>query len=149
MFDRDPGEIVAQAGAPGPERILDFGIRTGPWGDAYGANPGGLTLESFEREPNGIDMGALTPRLNEVLRTPSGQIELAPEYLFVDTDLLPEPPQPLWTGPWKWVVYTVDNPLVALALAARGADLVETDAILEMLSDPRLVRWPMVDEDHD
>ncbi len=38
---RDPAEIVAQAGAPGPERLLDLQIRTGPWGDAYGANPEG------------------------------------------------------------------------------------------------------------
>src|SRR6185295_12677896 len=56
---RDPGEIVAQAGPPGPERILDFAIRTGPWGDAYGGNPGGLTLAVLAAQPNGIDMGAL------------------------------------------------------------------------------------------
>jgi anaerobic selenocysteine-containing dehydrogenase len=85
---RDAGEIVARAGPPGPERILDFAIRTGPWGDAYGEKPGGLTLESFKREPNGIDKGALTPRLDEVLRTPSGRIELAPEYLVADVPRL-------------------------------------------------------------
>ena len=85
---RDVGEIVAQAGPPGPERILDFSIRTGPWGDAYGARAGGLTMEAFEAEPNGIDKGALTPRLAEVLRTSSGQIELAPDYLVADVSRL-------------------------------------------------------------
>jgi anaerobic selenocysteine-containing dehydrogenase len=81
---RDPGEIVARAGEPGPERLLDFAIRTGPWGDAYGARPAGLTLEHLKREPNGIDQGALTPRLDEVLQTASGRIELAPEYICAD-----------------------------------------------------------------
>jgi anaerobic selenocysteine-containing dehydrogenase len=85
---RDPGEIVAQAGEPGPERLLDFAIRTGPWGDAYGERPDGLTLEHLKREPNGIDRGALTPRLDEVLQTASGRIELAPEYICADVPRL-------------------------------------------------------------
>src|SRR5262245_51079785 len=54
---RDPGEIVAQAGAPGPMRMLDFAIRTGPWGDGYGAVPDGLTLAKLAALPHGIDMG--------------------------------------------------------------------------------------------
>jgi anaerobic selenocysteine-containing dehydrogenase len=81
---RDPSEILAAAGAPGPERLLDLAIRTGPWGDAYEAAPGGLTLAEMKRHPNGIDKGALTPRLDEILRTPSGTIELAPPYVTAD-----------------------------------------------------------------
>jgi anaerobic selenocysteine-containing dehydrogenase len=87
---RDPGEIVAQAGEPGPERILDFAIRTGPWGDAYGARPDGLTLEHMKQAPNGIDRGALTPRLDEVLKTSSGRVELAPAYICADIPRLRE-----------------------------------------------------------
>lgn len=83
---RDPGEIVAQADGRGPERILDFAIRTGPWGDAYGARPEGLTREDFLREPNGIDRGPLTPRIEEALATASGRVELAPAHI---TDDLP------------------------------------------------------------
>ena len=49
------------------QRILDFAIRVGPHGDAYGANPGGLTLEALKAKPHGVDMGALDPRLDEVL----------------------------------------------------------------------------------
>jgi anaerobic selenocysteine-containing dehydrogenase len=86
----DPGEIVAQAGEPGPERILDFAIRTGPWGDAYGARPDGLTLEHMKQAPNGIDRGALTPRLDEVLKTSSGRVELAPAYICADIPRLRE-----------------------------------------------------------
>jgi anaerobic selenocysteine-containing dehydrogenase len=81
---RDPAEIVAATEGAGPERLLDLQIRTGPWGDAYGANPGGLTLAELKRHPNGIDMGPLTPRLDAILRTPSGKIELAPPYLTAD-----------------------------------------------------------------
>jgi anaerobic selenocysteine-containing dehydrogenase len=85
---RDPGEIVAQHPEPGPARLLDFQIRSGPWGDAYGANPGGLTLEELARHPNGLDRGPLEPRLDELLRTPSGRIELAPEHIVADVPRL-------------------------------------------------------------
>jgi anaerobic selenocysteine-containing dehydrogenase len=75
---------VAQTAGVGPERLLDFTLRTGPWGDAYGANPGGLTLAELKKLPNGVDLGPLVPRLHEVLRTPSGKIELAPQHIMAD-----------------------------------------------------------------
>ena len=59
-------------------------LRTGPYGDAFGANPGGLGLAALEAKPHGIDLGPLAPRIPEVLRTPSGKIELAPEPLVAD-----------------------------------------------------------------
>jgi anaerobic selenocysteine-containing dehydrogenase len=68
----------------GPRRILDLQIRTGPWGDGYGAKPDGLTLARLEAAPNGVDMGALEPHLHAVLSTPSGKVELAPEYILRD-----------------------------------------------------------------
>jgi anaerobic selenocysteine-containing dehydrogenase len=85
---RDPGEIVAATAGVGPERILDFQIRTGPWGDAYGADPAGLTLAALRARPDGVDMGPLAPRLGEVLRTPSGKLELAPPYVLADVPRL-------------------------------------------------------------
>jgi anaerobic selenocysteine-containing dehydrogenase len=88
VFGRDPQELVAQTGGVGPERILEFQIRTGPWGDAYGANPDGLSLESFRASPHGIDKGAMVPLLDEVLTTPSGKVELAPSYITNDLDRL-------------------------------------------------------------
>ena len=65
-------------------------------------------------------------------------VTLAPDYLFVDHQLLPPVPQSLWRGPWRWVAYEVDDPALALALAARGIDLIETMAIGPMLEDERL-----------
>ncbi|HEX8731319.1 MAG TPA: molybdopterin-dependent oxidoreductase [Ktedonobacterales bacterium] len=68
----------------GPERLLDFLLRVGPYGDGFGAHPDGLTLTALEGQPHGVDLGPLQPRMPEVLRTPSGKIELAPELLLAD-----------------------------------------------------------------
>jgi len=68
----------------GPDRLLDLALRTGPYGDQFGAKPGGLSLEKLQATPEGIDLGPLEPRVPEVLRTPSGMIELAPPLLLDD-----------------------------------------------------------------
>jgi anaerobic selenocysteine-containing dehydrogenase len=68
----------------GPERALDLMLRSGPFGDRFGENPQGLTLEQLEQAPHGIDLGAPKPRIPEVLRTESGQIELAPKLIADD-----------------------------------------------------------------
>ncbi|MBJ7336940.1 molybdopterin-dependent oxidoreductase [Mycolicibacterium sp.] len=82
---RDVDELTAMlAHGPGYERRLDMMLRLGPYGDAFGTNPDGLTLERLKAAPHGIDYGALRPRLGEVLRTPSGKVELAPEPLVAD-----------------------------------------------------------------
>jgi anaerobic selenocysteine-containing dehydrogenase len=67
----------------GPERLLDLALRGGPYGDRFGFVPDGLTLARLKAAPAGIDLGPLEPRVPEMLRTPSGKIELAPP-LFVD-----------------------------------------------------------------
>ena len=64
--------------------MLDLMLRTGPYGDGFGADPDGLTLDVLLANPHGIDLGPLEPRLPEVLRTPTGMIELAPELLVAD-----------------------------------------------------------------
>jgi len=63
----------------GPERLLDMMLRAGPYE---------LTLDDLQAAPHGIDLGALEPRLPEVLRTPSGKIELAPEQIVADVPRL-------------------------------------------------------------
>nr|WP_221373827.1 molybdopterin oxidoreductase family protein [Actinoplanes polyasparticus] len=62
-----------------PERLLDAALRAGPYG---------LTLEQLVASPHGIDLGPLEPRLPEVLRTPSGRVELCPEPLAADVERL-------------------------------------------------------------
>ncbi len=72
----------------GPERVLDLMLRAGPFGDGFGADPDGLTLAKLEDSPHGIDLGPMRPRLPDVLRTPSGKIELAPEEIVADVPRL-------------------------------------------------------------
>jgi anaerobic selenocysteine-containing dehydrogenase len=72
----------------GPERLLDLMLRTGAYGDGFGAEPGGISLAGLEAAPHGVDLGPLQPRLPEVLRTSSGRIELAPEPIAADVERL-------------------------------------------------------------
>jgi anaerobic selenocysteine-containing dehydrogenase len=89
VADRDPAELLEALGTRrGPERILDLMLRTGPYGDGFGANPDGLSLAVLERNPHGVDFGPLEPRIPEVLRTASGSIELAPTPIVEDLDRL-------------------------------------------------------------
>ena len=80
----DPDETIARYDAGGPERIVDLTIRTGPWGDRYGEVPDGLTLDKIKAEPHGVDMGPMVPRVHEMVCTPDGLIDLAPEYILGD-----------------------------------------------------------------
>lgn len=79
----DPAELLA-AVAPrrGVQRLLDLSLRGGPFGGQ------GLTLTSLEEAPAGIDFGPLTARLPEVLRTPSGRIEILPEPILGEIERL-------------------------------------------------------------
>ncbi len=80
----DPAVAMDHAPDPGPERILDLAIRTGPYGDRYGENPGGVNLATFKAEPHGIMLGEARPCVEEVVTTPSGKIELAPDFILND-----------------------------------------------------------------
>ncbi len=79
-------ELVVRAlGARrGPDRLVDFALRGGPYGDRFGLSPDGLLLETLANAPSGIDLGPLAERIPEVLRTRSGKIELAPPPLVED-----------------------------------------------------------------
>ena len=76
--------------AGGPERILDLTLRTGPFGDGYGENPDGVTLEKLKAQPNGINFGPMIPQVPDVLGTSDGKIRLAPQYLLDDLPRLAE-----------------------------------------------------------
>ena len=82
----DDAEALMQALRPlrGAERLLELGIRSGPYGDQFGRNPDGLTLAKIKAAPSGIDLGPMGQRIPEALRTQSGKIELAPQLLLDD-----------------------------------------------------------------
>jgi anaerobic selenocysteine-containing dehydrogenase len=80
--------MAALGDRTGPERLIDLMLRTGPYGDGFGAEPGGLSLDVLLDNPHGVDLGPLEPRLPDVLRTPTGMVELAPAILLADVDRL-------------------------------------------------------------
>ena len=89
LFGMEPDELFSQASKRrGPDRLLDLSLRSGPYGAASEALPAGLSVDALEEHPHGIDLGALQPRLPDVLRTPSGRIELAPPQLVADVERL-------------------------------------------------------------
>lgn len=51
---------------------------------------------------------------------------LEPEYLFTSRRHLPPAGTPLWDGRWQWVVYEINDPEEARALAERGVHCIET-----------------------
>jgi anaerobic selenocysteine-containing dehydrogenase len=75
----DPASAPEAMERRGPERLLDLMLRGGPYD---------LTLADLEAAPHGIDLGPLEPRVPEMLRTPSGKIELAPEPIAADVPRL-------------------------------------------------------------
>lgn len=92
VHGREPEELLA-ALAPrrGPERVLDLMLRTGPYGDGFGSRtdevaPGvaPLSLDVLLANPHGVDLGPLRPRLPDMLRTPSGLVELDAEPILAD-----------------------------------------------------------------
>jgi anaerobic selenocysteine-containing dehydrogenase len=75
---------VDTAGLRGPDRIADLTVRMTPWGDGYGERPGGLDLERLKGYEHGIDFGPSSTPIDEVLRTASGDIELAHDNILGD-----------------------------------------------------------------
>ncbi|MDQ0990026.1 molybdopterin oxidoreductase family protein [Streptomyces sp. V3I7] len=85
VHGRDPQELAAElTGDNGPERRLDMMLRLGPYGDGFGADPDGLSLEKLLAHPHGIDLGPLRPRLPQPLKTRSGKVELLPRPIAED-----------------------------------------------------------------
>jgi anaerobic selenocysteine-containing dehydrogenase len=78
--------IDASHGLRGPQRVLDLSLRAGPYGDEFGQKPEGLNLRKVmaSNASGGIDLGELQPRIPQMLRTPSGKVELAPPLLIAD-----------------------------------------------------------------
>lgn len=85
LHGRGAEELLAElAPRTGPERIVDFYLRTGPYGDHFGLRPDGLSLDSLLAVPHGIDLGPLVPRLPDGLRTPTGMVDVAPQPILDD-----------------------------------------------------------------
>ena len=60
--------------------------------------------------------------------------ELSPDYLFADTEILPNDGSKLWEGIWEWVIYEVTSLEVASRLFERGVKIIESKEVEKMLS---------------
>lgn len=69
-----------------PERVLDLGLRLGPYGVWGGRlfSRSGLSISRLKREPHGIDLGPLRRNLPERLRTSDGRIRVVPQVFAAD-----------------------------------------------------------------
>ena len=72
-------------GLASPRRLLDFGLRAGPYGRR---SPHRLSLRALEAAPHGVDLGPLEPCLPGRLATPGKRIQLAPVPLLADVERL-------------------------------------------------------------
>ncbi|MET7937946.1 molybdopterin oxidoreductase family protein [Streptomyces sp. NPDC005322] len=89
VYGRKGAELAGLlTGLTGAERRLDMMLRLGPYGDGFGADPDGLSLEKVLAHPHGIDLGPLSPRIPGLLRTRSGTVELCPEPIAADVGRL-------------------------------------------------------------
>jgi anaerobic selenocysteine-containing dehydrogenase len=70
------------------DRLVEIMVRTGPHGDGFGAEPGGLDFGALRAQPHGIDFGPLVSRVPALLQTRSGKVELAPALVMSDLERL-------------------------------------------------------------
>jgi anaerobic selenocysteine-containing dehydrogenase len=70
----------------GPERLLDLGLRFGPYGSGLNPFSKGLSLRKLKASVHGIDLGPLASCLPGRLRTSDKRIELAPDALVHDVE---------------------------------------------------------------
>ncbi|HKO61859.1 MAG TPA: molybdopterin oxidoreductase family protein [Pyrinomonadaceae bacterium] len=82
FFSAVKNKVVKQFGTP--ERILDFGLRFGPYGAGVNPFSKGLTFRRVRKSVHGIDLGPLKPCLPGRLRTTDKRIDLAPAILVAD-----------------------------------------------------------------
>lgn len=84
VHDRDPDELLAELSARrGPARLIDFLLRSGPYGDHFGRRDG-ISLAALEAAPHGVDLGPLQPRIPAVLTNAEQAIVLAPAPMVAD-----------------------------------------------------------------
>jgi anaerobic selenocysteine-containing dehydrogenase len=74
----------------GPERVLDLGLRFGPYGKRLNPLSGGLSLQTLKDHPEGVDFGPRQSVFPERIPEAHGPIDLAPSLFVEDLDRLDE-----------------------------------------------------------
>ena len=68
----------------GPSLLLEYALRSGPYGKGLSPFRRGLSLGALKKSPHGVDLGALKPSLLRKLRTKDRRINAAPALLVAD-----------------------------------------------------------------
>lgn len=68
----------------GQDRMFEMLVRSGPYGDHFGAAANGLTLQQLKSMPHGVDFGPMQPRIAEMIHLPDGKIDFAPDAITCD-----------------------------------------------------------------
>ena len=119
----------------GAEKVVDIVLAI--LGDVFEQ----VTIISFDYEALVYTREACDLPIGWVLPAWSGENrsradELSPEYLFCNRKRLPHESEAPWDGPWKWVVYTVNEIHEIAPFIRRGMDMLETNRIRMMLAGP-------------
>jgi len=72
----------------GPERVLDLGLRLGPYGKRFNPLSPGLSLAKLKKEPHGVDLGPLQSIFPGRIPEAQGAIDLAPDLFVEDLERL-------------------------------------------------------------
>lgn len=83
-----PADLLERMPERGPMRLVDVMLRTGPYGDGFDPDASGLSLAKLEAHGRAVDLGALEPRLPELLRTEGRRVVLTPDYIVADLERL-------------------------------------------------------------
>lgn len=86
----------------------------------------------YARMAHGARIGWVLPEWSK--QTEARTRELSPDFVFVFKGRLPEGNCKIWSGPWHWAVYVVDDPSQVKAYQAKGVQFIETDQIGEVLA---------------
>lgn len=99
-----------------------------------------LAAVHLARQVAGLPIGWVLPEVSPLSSLKSEAI--APEYLFCDQELLRSSEGRLAKGPWRWAVYEVTTAKLAMELAARGVEFVETMAVRSLQRELRELSIP-------
>lgn len=66
--------------------------------------------------------------------------QLAPDYVFVDYECIPNNLAKLPEARWRWVLYEIDDVATALAWIKKGASYIETNDVGSMLLTPEFAK---------
>jgi anaerobic selenocysteine-containing dehydrogenase len=73
-----------------PERLVDAGLRAGPYGVLKRGPRNGITMGKVKRARHGVDLGPLEPRLPGALRNRGKRVRLAPPAFVAEAARLEE-----------------------------------------------------------